>query len=115
MTSVPVFIVIRAEWCGHCKQMKPELDKLVETFTEKFKDDGLKLATRIMELEEYNELAAQKKDALIKTLEANKATSRGVPFIALHDTRDLHVYDRERTAPSMARFILERLRHFNSS
>lgn len=102
----PVFVVIHAQWCGHCRNMQPELDKLLKTLK------NTRMKTKIMQVEEYNELSSHKKaDGLILNLKDNKAASEGVPYIAFHDTKNLHVFPpQERTAVNMARFILDKLR-----
>lgn len=85
-----VFLKMFAPWCGHCKKMKPDWDKLMADF----KGDATKLVADVDCTTEGKPLC-----------DANGV--KGFPTLKYGDPNDLQDYNGGRDAKSLAKFAAE--------
>lgn len=95
-----IFIEFYANWCGHCKTLAPEWEKLIESIKE---DKSIKnLAVVSVESGVSN-------DQLKQMLSKLHIKVDGYPTIGAIVNKKFISYDGERTAPAMLKFIKEKV------
>lgn len=99
---------VYANWCGHCKSLKPEWAKMKNELKSKMKNMGYHI--KFIEIEESEENKLAKFKTKYPDLNVN-----GFPTIFKHTGGDLEYYTGSRTADAMASWALgEKTNHKNS-
>eukprot|EP00566_Odontella_aurita_P021369 CAMPEP_0113537614 /NCGR_PEP_ID=MMETSP0015_2-20120614/6920_1 /TAXON_ID=2838 /ORGANISM="Odontella" /LENGTH=217 /DNA_ID=CAMNT_0000437121 /DNA_START=189 /DNA_END=842 /DNA_ORIENTATION=- /assembly_acc=CAM_ASM_000160 len=88
-----VFLKMFAPWCGHCKKMKPDWDKLMEAF----KDSETQLVADV-------DCTAEGKPI------CDNAGVKGFPTLKYGDPSDLQDYQGGRDYDSLEKFVKESLK-----
>ena len=90
----PTFIIVKAEWCGHCKRLIPELKKLHD----KIKEENIDV--NIMKIDE----------TVMPTLESDYLKNVvGYPTIRFLNNGKLKDYEGEQNADAMLQFCMNQL------
>lgn len=84
-------VLYYAEWCGHCKDMKPEWQKVIENFSNK-KTNSNKVNVAEIESEHIKSLL-------------NKPEIKGFPTIKMYNNgKEIGNFEKERVAPEILKF-----------
>jgi hypothetical protein len=85
-------VIVKAEWCGHCKRAKPEFDRLVRASPIKLQD-GSEVTVRMV-------------DEALQKEEVKKLGVQGYPTIKFIPVGDAAVdYSGERTYSGVMSFL----------
>lgn len=91
----PTFIIVKAEWCGHCKKLIPELKKLHDKIKEE------KIDANIMKIDE----------TVMPKLESDYLKNVvGYPTIRFLNNGNVKDYDGEHKADAMLDFCMKQLK-----
>jgi len=94
----PTFIIVKAEWCGHCKRLLPELEKLHD----KIKDENID--ANIMKID----------DTVMPKIESNYLKNVvGYPTIRFLNNGNIKDYEGEHNADAMLDFCMKQLKLHN--
>jgi thiol-disulfide isomerase/thioredoxin len=94
MTDV---LLIHAEWCGHCKALKPEWDKMKEELKS---NENIS----IHEIESADKDKDSKLDEFSKKAGGEKISVRGFPMILKFENGKMTEYTGERSADKLAKW-----------
>lgn len=94
-TAQPVgdFLIVKAEWCGHCQRAKPEFEKLVQMGALPIKS-GEVLKIRIL-------------DSDVDKEEVSKLGVRGFPTLMARIKGKTYEYPGERTAEGVKQYLAD--------
>ena len=91
----PTFIIVKAEWCGHCKKLIPELKRLHDKIKEE------KIDANIMKIDET---------AMPKLESYYLKNVVGYPTIRFLNNGNIKDYEGEHNADAMLDFCMEQLK-----
>lgn len=92
VSSEPIgeLLIVKAEWCGHCKNAKPEFEKLLSLGTIPVKS-GKSLKVKILDSDQDSD-------------EVKKLQIRGFPTILALVNGEKHEYPGDRTADGVKEY-----------
>lgn len=117
-SNKPMFIEFYANWCGHCKSLTPEWEKLITAVKSEHKDKDLAIVsiesdtfTTDKNHAKYAEIQRDFKDIYTFMAEGNEKgiVVNGFPTIGMIKAKKWIPYNGERTHNAMAKFITEHL------
>jgi len=115
-SNKPMFIEFYANWCGHCKSLAPEWEKLISAFKNKDKDLAIvsiesDAFTSDKNHAKYAEIQRDFKDIYTFMAEVKKKgiDVNGFPTIGMIKNKEWKPYSGERTHDAMVNFIKEHL------
>ena len=95
--------VVRANWCGHCRDLEPEWDLMKSQIEE---DSALKNKCEFVKIESTDSNYENEKARMEQKMNGNSLTVDGFPTIfMIRDGKLIKYNDGERTAPNLVKWI----------
>jgi len=95
--------VVRANWCGHCRDLEPEWDLMKSQIEE---DSALKNKCEFVKIESTDSNYENEKARMEQKMNGNSLTVDGFPTIfMIRDGKLIKYNDCERTAPNLVNWI----------